>query len=195
VVIKQTQITTTAFLYDGLKLLQMRALENKSSFYFFDQETNLYHLSQRYYDPETFSFLSKDPAKADGEESTYQYCGGDPVNFVDLSGLRAHWVGTNKYRYRKVTKWLNWSSWNLNLIGFDLGLSVQVQYGRKERRYRKQILHKRKWVDTRCYRWKPVKRVRRFRSGFYARYSWEKTHSWNYFFKPTRWSSYLLMGW
>ncbi len=49
----------------------MRALENKNSFYFFDSETSLYYLSQRYYDPETYSFLlSKDPEKADGEEST-----------------------------------------------------------------------------------------------------------------------------
>jgi hypothetical protein len=30
--------------------------------------------------------VSKDPAKADGEESAYQYCGGDPVGKVDPSG-------------------------------------------------------------------------------------------------------------
>jgi hypothetical protein len=34
------------------------------------------------------SFTTKDPAKADGEESAYQYCGGDPVGKTDPSGLR-----------------------------------------------------------------------------------------------------------
>jgi len=34
-------------------------------------------------------FLSKDPARADGEESAYQYCAGDPVGKVDPTGLRA----------------------------------------------------------------------------------------------------------
>ena len=37
-------------------------------------------------DPATASFITKDPAKADGEESAYQYCGGDPVGKVDPSG-------------------------------------------------------------------------------------------------------------
>jgi len=32
-------------------------------------------------------FLSKDPARADGEESAYQYCAGDPVGKVDPTGL------------------------------------------------------------------------------------------------------------
>ena len=54
--------------------------------YAFDQHSGLYYLSQRYYDPATCQFITKDPAKADGEESAYQYCGGDPVGKVDPSG-------------------------------------------------------------------------------------------------------------
>jgi hypothetical protein len=42
-------------------------------------------------------FLTKDPARADGEESAYQYCGGDPVGKVDPSGL-----------YSIDTTWTNW---------------------------------------------------------------------------------------
>lgn len=57
--------------------------------YCFDAHSGLYHLSARTYDPATRQFLSKDPAKADGEESAYQYCGGDPVGDVDPSGLWA----------------------------------------------------------------------------------------------------------
>ncbi|MEL7668106.1 MAG: RHS repeat-associated core domain-containing protein [Actinomycetota bacterium] len=54
--------------------------------YAFDEHSGLYYLSQRYYDPATCQFITKDPAKADGEESAYQYCGGDPVGKVDSSG-------------------------------------------------------------------------------------------------------------
>jgi RHS repeat-associated protein len=57
--------------------------------YCFDAEEGLYYLSARTYDPVTRQFLSKDPARADGEESAYQYCGGNPVGKVDPSGLFA----------------------------------------------------------------------------------------------------------
>lgn len=57
--------------------------------YCFDQVSGLYYLSQRYYDPATACFISKDPARADGEESAYQYCAGDPVGSVDPTGKRA----------------------------------------------------------------------------------------------------------
>ncbi|MBC7267077.1 MAG: RHS repeat-associated core domain-containing protein [Coriobacteriia bacterium] len=54
--------------------------------YAYDAHSGLYYLSKRYYDPAAAQFLTKDPAKADGEESPYQYCGGDPVGKVDPSG-------------------------------------------------------------------------------------------------------------
>jgi RHS repeat-associated protein len=52
-----------------------------------DTRQHFYYCSQRYYDPATMQWLSADPAKADGEESAYQYCGGDPVVSIDQSGL------------------------------------------------------------------------------------------------------------
>jgi len=54
--------------------------------YCYDTWSGHYYLQARYYDPLTKQFLSKDPAKSDGEESAYQYCGGDPVNAVDPDG-------------------------------------------------------------------------------------------------------------
>lgn len=55
--------------------------------YVYDAHSQTYYLSQRHYDPATMRFLSKDPARADGEESAYQYCAGDPVGKVDPTGL------------------------------------------------------------------------------------------------------------
>ena len=56
--------------------------------YTLDEASGLYYCSQRYYDPSVAAFISKDPARADGEESAYQYCGGDPVGKTDPSGLK-----------------------------------------------------------------------------------------------------------
>ena len=54
--------------------------------YVYDSESGLYYLSARSYDPATAQFISPDLAKADGEESAYQYCRGEPVGSVDPSG-------------------------------------------------------------------------------------------------------------
>ena len=62
--------------------------------YVWDAETGLYYCSQRYYDPATASFISRDPAKADGEKSPYLYCAGEPVGSSDPSGL---WYRDNHY--------------------------------------------------------------------------------------------------
>jgi len=74
--------------------------------YVWDAESKTYYCSARNYDPATMQFLSKDPVKADGEESAYQYCGGDPVGKVDPTGassakrdiyLGAHHVAAWQY--------------------------------------------------------------------------------------------------
>jgi RHS repeat-associated protein len=74
--------TQTAAIRDTVKL--------RYAGYVYDDESGLYYCSARYYDPITCQFISKDPARADGEESAYQYCGGDPVGKVDSTGLFPH---------------------------------------------------------------------------------------------------------
>ncbi|MCF6244404.1 MAG: RHS repeat-associated core domain-containing protein [Sulfurovum sp.] len=52
-----------------------------------DQE-DLYYYRARYYDPTTQRFLSLDPIEFEaGDFNFYRYVGGDPVNFVDPTGL------------------------------------------------------------------------------------------------------------
>ena len=50
-----------------------------------DNETGFIYLRNRYYDPKLGRFTSEDPAK-DGD-NWYVYCGNNPINFVDPSGL------------------------------------------------------------------------------------------------------------
>ena len=52
---------------------------------YYDSESGLIYLRARYYDSENGRFISEDPIK-DGY-NWYSYCGGNPVMFVDPSGL------------------------------------------------------------------------------------------------------------
>jgi RHS repeat-associated protein len=71
--------------------------------YVYDPESSLYYCSARYYDPATRQFTTSDSAKADGEESAYQYCDGNPVANVDPTGQS--WWGW-------FTSWhLVWEHW------------------------------------------------------------------------------------
>ena len=58
--------------------------------YLFDQETGLYYLQQRYYDPEIYRFISPDSLIAEGQGTNsynlYAYCGNNPIMFADPSG-------------------------------------------------------------------------------------------------------------
>jgi hypothetical protein len=96
----------------------------------FDCPRNLdtLHLSQRYYDPATASFITKDPAKADAEESAYQYCGGDPVGKTDPSGMVAYFTQGVPRRWSKsVTRKFSFTG----VVGFnsDYGVSSAVSAG------------------------------------------------------------------
>ena len=52
---------------------------------YYDSESGLIYLRNRYYDSATGRFITEDPIK-DGL-NWYSYCGGNPVMFVDPSGL------------------------------------------------------------------------------------------------------------
>ncbi len=51
--------------------------------------TGLYHVGAREYDPRTARWLQRDPIDAtSGDPNLYRYCGNDPVNYTDPSGLK-----------------------------------------------------------------------------------------------------------
>jgi RHS repeat-associated protein len=85
----QVRTAATARISAPLAAAVARANALRYAGYAFDAHSGLYYLSKRHYDPATAQFLTKDPAKADGGESPYQYCGGDPAGKVDPSGEAA----------------------------------------------------------------------------------------------------------
>jgi RHS repeat-associated protein len=53
----------------------------------YDQETGLYYMRARFYDPELGRFLSEDPVGVAGGLNLYVYANSDPVNMSDPFGL------------------------------------------------------------------------------------------------------------
>jgi RHS repeat-associated protein len=52
-----------------------------------DDNTGLYYVRNRWYDPALGRFVSEDPIGLDGGINHYAYAGNDPVNFLDPTGL------------------------------------------------------------------------------------------------------------
>ena len=64
----------------------------------YDGSLNLYYAENRFYDPETGSFLSSDPAKSG--LNWYQYCGSNPTTYVDPLGLEP--LGMDTFFFNKM---------------------------------------------------------------------------------------------
>ena len=59
-----------------------------------DQETSMYYLQSRYYNPKTGRFLNADALASTGQDLTgnnmYAYCGNNPVMYADSTGLASY---------------------------------------------------------------------------------------------------------
>jgi RHS repeat-associated protein len=59
----------------------------------YDADTKLVHFGAREYDPETARWTSKDPIGfGGGSTNIYNYASGDPINFIDSTGLKLCWI-------------------------------------------------------------------------------------------------------
>ena len=81
--------TKTEYFYDAFGNKQTDTDTSTNPFEYcgeyFDDETGLIYLRNRYYDPTIGRFITEDPIR-DGE-NWYVYAGNNPVNFVDTWGL------------------------------------------------------------------------------------------------------------
>ncbi len=58
---------------------------------YYDADTGLYYSDLRYYSPTMARFLTRDPSgEENGGANLYAYCGNDPINYTDTSGL-SYW--------------------------------------------------------------------------------------------------------
>ena len=95
--------------------------------YIYDEETDLYYLNSRYYDPKLGRFLTKDTVP---KINHYVYANNNPVMFVDPSGHYAVAIGANLFGGKIVGGNLDIlfavdTNWNIGfLINASAGTSI-----------------------------------------------------------------------
>lgn len=96
--------------------------------YYFDEETGLYYLQTRYYDPELGRFISADSIEyldpeTIGGLNLYAYCGNNPVMEFDFEGTKEkHWRDT---WWGKALGWLATAT----LVVFAVAMIAVVAVG------------------------------------------------------------------
>ncbi len=86
-----TNAVTYTDLTNGVEIATINPFRYRG--YYYDEETGLYYVSSRYYDPEIGRFLNSDDASyainqlGSTEHNLYAYCSNDPVNSVDIGGF------------------------------------------------------------------------------------------------------------
>lgn len=115
-------VAAESYTYDawGNILSHFRTLElpNFSCRYLFQgreysKATGLYNFRARWYAPEIGRWLSPDPIGLEGGLNLYEFCGCDPMNFTDPSGLCANdfivvFVSDNTGVGDTAWHWLSW---------------------------------------------------------------------------------------
>ena len=88
-------VLTKSYTYDPCGVEQNIDTNDTNPFRYcgeyFDNESKDLYLRARYYNAGTGRFTQQDPAMADGM-NWYNYCGGNPVSFVDILGLEKNKV-------------------------------------------------------------------------------------------------------
>jgi RHS repeat-associated protein len=76
----------------------------------FDEETGLYYYRARMYSSKIGRFLQPDPIGYYDSANLYQYCGNNPVNFVDPMGLCEETIDEKtKALLEKLARWLEFN--------------------------------------------------------------------------------------
>ena len=94
--------------------------------YVYDEETGLYYLQSRYYNPEWGRFLNADALVATGQgmlgNNMFAYCGNNPANMVDANGC---WP--LKLPFDFLERWLNGDGSDVH-YGEDSKLAKSLRY-------------------------------------------------------------------
>ena len=103
------------------------AFAHRFSTKYLDTETGLYYYGRRFYDPIWGRWINRDPIEEDGGLNLYAFVLNDPVNWIDLLGLRTYSIGpesepsvtfdedfvfdpSERVTWRDRLSWLRWGA-------------------------------------------------------------------------------------
>ena len=91
--------------------------------YYFDQETGLYYLNSRYYDPEIGRFINIDDISVLSETQNtfnglnlFAYCHNNPISNLDANGMSTYKNNIHRIQYSELV----WNLFGLNNIWFNI---------------------------------------------------------------------------
>jgi RHS repeat-associated protein len=98
--------------------------------------TGLYHVGAREYDPRTGRWLQRDPIEASsGDPHFWRYCGNDPLNGVDPSGLDAGWaersVPNDPYGEKR---WFRLDRGDRIIVPIDVDLKANIREAERRKK-------------------------------------------------------------
>ena len=107
------QVVSARYLYDpyGNILASSGGMADVNVYRFSSQEfhekSGLYAYAMRFYEPRLGRWLNGDPLREGGGINLHRFCGGDPINRVDLWGLESEEMLALTDKPRYVDAWYN----------------------------------------------------------------------------------------
>ncbi len=106
-----------------------------------DWTTGLIYFRARWYDPSSGRWISKDPIGISGGLNLYEFCGSNPVNFIDPGGLDLHKVGagesdTSAFHMKLQLTYVDGNGNNAQYtISFFMDMTAKAYFGQLNPKY------------------------------------------------------------
>jgi RHS repeat-associated protein len=128
------ETTTVTYTYDAFGNLMVKTGSLDQPFQFstkrYDSQTGLSYYGYRYYSPVLGRWITRDPLGEAGGINLYGFVGGNPVNWVDPSGLDAIYINYDYYPIETPIGKLPLGHGGVVAVDTKAGVTKYYEFGR-----------------------------------------------------------------